>query len=111
MPEMSTVNSALMYVGRVGTMTVLDNRDNRRGDRAVAPGIGIHVRILDAKPAYGRMLLLIQPLAGEGACWTDVRKVRIHDEQDPPPPGPPPVDAAGTGPIDLPLPAAGRGAA
>lgn len=106
-PQLSVVEAGLRYVGRVGTLVVCDYKDSRNV-KSVAPGIGIHVRILDAKAAYGRTLVLVAPLAGEGALWTDARKIRIHDEQDPPPPAIPPVDAARTQQqIDLPIPQPG----
>ena len=54
-------------VGRIGTYEVNDT-------------MSMSVRVLDVKPAYGKLRYLVAPLAGEGESWVWGEKVSLEDE-------------------------------
>lgn len=37
----------------------------------------VEVEVYDAKMVYGRVLLLVRPVAGHGETWVDAQRVRL----------------------------------
>ncbi len=44
---------------------------------AIDPAVRIEVRILDATTAYGHTRFLIQPVAGSGEKWVDIKYLNL----------------------------------
>ena len=54
------------YVGKVGTFTPFR-----------LPGLRVNVRVLDARSKFGRVDLLVSPVAGTGAEWVQSKNVTL----------------------------------
>ena len=46
----------------------------------VVPGVGIDVRIINAKLSYGRTLALVEPIAGKGTKWVRLDSLALDQE-------------------------------
>lgn len=64
----------------------MNMNSNRQTVRELIPAIGAHVavrfesieikcRVLDAKNAYGKVRLLIEPISGNGSQWIELSRV------------------------------------
>lgn len=60
------------YIGREGRALL---RASNRGD-----ALRVDVRVLDAKTAFGRIDLLVEPLAGAGKAWMSADAVTLYEE-------------------------------
>lgn len=66
-----TESEVSAYVGRSGTLPV----------QFSSGALGIEVRVLDAREAYGRIDILIEPLYGAGSVWVQSHKVELNEER------------------------------
>ena len=58
-----TYREAATYVGKLGVLHT--------------EGLRINVRIIDARKAYGRIDVLVEPIGGEGEAWVVHTKVEF----------------------------------
>lgn len=42
-----------------------------------ADGLRVSVRVLDARPAFGRLDLLVEPVEGSGSAWVSADRVNL----------------------------------
>ena len=56
----------------------------KRGALHAESGLVFGVRIRDARVAYGRRDLLVEPLRGAGAAWVSADRVRMVSEETKP---------------------------
>ena len=47
------------------------------GELSQGDGLGVSVKVLDAKSAYGTIRYLVTPLAGSGSTWVMSNRVKI----------------------------------
>ena len=64
-----TVNQMMMAIGKE-TMVRME-------------GLSIRCRIVDAKQAYGKVRLLVEPAAGMGCQWIEMSRISVLYESAP----------------------------
>lgn len=63
----------------MNTTATLETYKGKRGTIKVNK-LTVGVKVVDARMRYGHLDLLIEPVAGEGAQWTEHHKVSIANE-------------------------------
>lgn len=77
---MLTGKQASSYIGRTGTLHL--NGSGRPGWMQTPDKMAVKVKVLDAREAFGRVDLFVQPVAGEGAAWVEARRVTLEEVAD-----------------------------